>query len=479
MKRAPGHANVEEHPKGSGRFRVRARVDGKLRTVFPSGTEAEAIEAANAYAQLRDAEVLREGVTLTQFGVGFLNRRERAFNHPIAEDRNRWSLYMDRDPIGALPVATLRRRDILDWLDRRARLGHQTRKNALNLLRVALQEAVDRELLEHNPARDVKVHRSSARKETDDLEGILWPEEQQALLAAVPEAERPAVQFALFSGVRQSSQWWLKAADCHGDSVFVRKHKSGRPRTLSLLQPAQEALAASLGLGALWAFPAPLGGRRAKGKLPGKPPNKAKKEPGDWKRWLKAAGITRRVRWHDLRHTCATSLLAGWWGDRKWTLDEVCDYMGHSSVKVTERYARKLQETQRKAVAETKFPTGNGSGGNGAKALATDTPCKTVIRRFESGPHLRDARLSRPCLRQRHSTGRLAAQSHWVEATSCSWQGPLLESRGLNELKGPASSHCTPSVAMFCTQRRSARRSCSQGYSCSVDSQRSVQVDTS
>jgi integrase len=364
VRRPPGYANIEEHPKGSGLYRVRPRIDGKLRTVLSGVREAEALEAAAAYARLRDAEVVREGVTLTQFGVGFLDRRERKGLEAIESDRDRWSLYIDRDSIGAMPVSTLRRRDILDWLDRRSKLGHQTQKNALNLLRVALQEAVDRELLESNPARDVKVHRSSSRTETDSLEGILWPEEQAALLAVVPEPDRDEVEFALFSGVRQSSQWWLKAADCHGESVLVRKHKNGRPRTLHLLQPAQEALARALGRGKLWAFPAPRGGRRAKGKLPGAPHCKPKKEPGDWQRWLRAAGITRRVRWHDLRHTCATSLLAGWWGGRKWTLDEVCDYMGHSSVKVTERYARKLQETQRKAVAETKFPGGNGSGGS-------------------------------------------------------------------------------------------------------------------
>lgn len=115
----------------------------------------------------------------------------------------------------------------------------------------------------------------------------------------------------------------------------------------------------------------------------------AKTGSGGWHKWVEAAGIKRRIRWHDLRHTCATSLLAGWWGGRKWTLDEVCGYLGHSSVKVTERYARKLGETQAKAVSETKFPVGQAGGGNVAKPLNATTPCKTVIRGFESRPHLR------------------------------------------------------------------------------------------
>jgi integrase len=54
------------------------------------------------------------------------------------------------------------------------------------------------------------------------------------------------------------------------------------------------------------------------------------------------AGITRRVRFHDLRHTCASSLVAGWWG-RAWRLEEVKAILGHGSVTMTERYAHLAQ----------------------------------------------------------------------------------------------------------------------------------------
>ena len=361
MKRKHGQASVEEHPKGSERYRVRARVGGKLRTLASGVSRAEAEEAAAAYTTTRNEAAIVEGVTLSAFGVGFLSRRERAGIRGISGDRSKWQKNVDRDPLGALAVATLERRDVLEWLDRRVHLAHRTRLRLLNLLRVALAEAVDRGLLAANPARDVRVHRASSARSTDELEGILTPEEQQRLIAAVPERERGVVVFSLCTGLRQAEQWWLQWEDIGEDRIVVRRStgglppKGGKPREVYLLPAAVSALATARLRPRKHIWPARRGGRRQEGKA-----------PRGWHRWVKAAGIDRRIRWHDLRHTCATALLAGWWG-RKWTIDEVCRFMGHSSVQVTERYARKLNETQALAVAATPgpmFPGGNGSGGN-------------------------------------------------------------------------------------------------------------------
>ena len=45
------------------------------------------------------------------------------------------------------------------------------------------------------------------------------------------------------------------------------------------------------------------------------------------------------LRWHDLRHTCASSLVSGWLG-RRWSLEETKEFMGHISRSSTERYAQ-------------------------------------------------------------------------------------------------------------------------------------------
>jgi integrase len=44
------------------------------------------------------------------------------------------------------------------------------------------------------------------------------------------------------------------------------------------------------------------------------------------------------VRWHDLRHTCASFLLSGAVG-RRWSMAELKEMLGHASVTTTERYA--------------------------------------------------------------------------------------------------------------------------------------------
>ena len=51
----------------------------------------------------------------------------------------------------------------------------------------------------------------------------------------------------------------------------------------------------------------------------------------------KRAGL-RRIKWHDLRHSCASSLVAGWWGE-PWSLEQIKALLGHRSITTTERYA--------------------------------------------------------------------------------------------------------------------------------------------
>jgi hypothetical protein len=135
------------------------------------------------------------------------------------------------------------------------------------------------------------------------------------------------------------------------------------PEGLMFPTPAQEKQSKSGGRG--WAG----GARRQVGKT-----------PPAWKTVKKKLG-QRKIWWHLLRHTCATSLLCGWWG-RRWSLEEVAKMLGHSSVKVTERYAHLMASELANIAAEShawwlaRRTNGgtNGSSGGTPPAPSGSTP---------------------------------------------------------------------------------------------------------
>jgi len=69
------------------------------------------------------------------------------------------------------------------------------------------------------------------------------------------------------------------------------------------------------------------------------------------KKWRSAAGVRADVRFHDLRHTCASHLIMGTWG-RAWRLEEVQVVLGHASRTTTGRYARLAPDSIRRVAHE-------------------------------------------------------------------------------------------------------------------------------
>lgn len=67
-------------------------------------------------------------------------------------------------------------------------------------------------------------------------------------------------------------------------------------------------------------------------------------------RWVKAAGITRKITFHCFRHTFATLQLAG--GTDIYTVSKM---LGHTNVKTTQIYAKVVDEKKEKAAAVIKI----------------------------------------------------------------------------------------------------------------------------
>ncbi len=189
-----------------------------------------------------------------------------------------------------------------------------------------------------------------------------------ALLAHPTVARRPRLRatltVAIYTGLRAGELWGLRWEDVRldGDApelVVCRSYggatKGGRARRVPLLPPAEAALrrwqddqararkrrarrAARSGRAIPLPSPAELslvfptrGGLARKGY------------DAQWPRWRDRLEVRSDVRFHDLRHTCASHLVMGSWG-RPWRLEEVQIWLGHRSITTTQRYSHLAPE---------------------------------------------------------------------------------------------------------------------------------------
>lgn len=374
---------------------VRDPVTGQTRDARVSAsfrTRAEAEEFARNCAVVeqdrRRSEAVRTGKLLRAETVAsaverhLANRRARGLVN-VADDELRANRLV-RD-LGDLPLAELTRAEVRRWKHAlettpSAKTGRlpapQTVKNLLNLLRTSLAEAVERGELDVNPALDVRAARDTKERKAKSAVAPLSFDEFTRVVAAAPRELGLFVTFAVYTGLRQGEMWALQLEDLverDGMRVLVvrrgqldgRSTKTGHERVVPLLPEAAAALDAWLEIrGRLETRRENLVFCTERGApLPqGKPPR-------GWFDVLKSCGITRRVRWHDLRHTCGTWLAAGTIGGRSWSLHEVRDFLGHAQVQTTERYAHRREETLLRAVRET------------AAAASSLLPKGVVVRR--------------------------------------------------------------------------------------------------
>jgi integrase len=358
----------------SGRWRVRVRVAGKRKTLLTFDTEAEAqAYLAQAIAAIQSAP--DEGVTLWAYGIQVLTQRElsRKIRDPGA-DWGRWRGHIEHDPIAAIPVRSMRDVHIEDWWERLEAKGlaYQTRQNCLNVLRVIFRQAKKRRVCAHNPCEGLRFDRPA---KTEEAWTYLTLEEQGALVHAAKHPIDALITFAIGTGLRAGELVSLRLRDVHIDGadpyVLVRyggvpaePTKRGKIRRVPLFGPSLTASAIWLDALPTYAprnphglmFPAPRGGFRSEAHV---------LRWAEWKAIRARAGITRNLRWHDLRHTCASSLVSGWWG-RFWQLAEVRDMLGHAAISTTERYAHLADTALKRAARET-----SGAAPSAVMALAT------------------------------------------------------------------------------------------------------------
>jgi len=402
--RARGTGTIETTSDGRHRPRLPGRNSKRL---DPCATYEEAAEVLRAALERLAEDPGEGGMTLGKWAMQAIDARELAGQRAADSYRSVLTSHLLGTWLADVLLVNVTRGDVIAFVKqlatrkvkpgrgysdatkaKRAKklIGKSTAQNALNALRIVLEDAMDEELIQDNPARGVRLP-SSIRKRarTHETSTYLTVAEQVLVLScdAIPERERLAIAFAIGTGCRQNEQWHIRLVDLHLDdwTVTLRKTKNGKPRTVPLLPIAKQAIAEWLPV--LKVERAKFAGTRhedTRGLLfPTVRGCQRRGDPRDWQKWMAAAGLTAEkrkdglhVRWHDLRHTCGTSLGQGWWG-RAWSAEEIQVQLDHESVTTTERYVHLNGDMARKAAAATVDLTSDLTtviSGIGQKALA-------------------------------------------------------------------------------------------------------------
>jgi integrase len=228
------------------------------------------------------------------------------------------------------------------------------------VLHKALDQAVSDGLIPRNAAKGVKVPQTK-RKEIRPLS----PEQTRTLLEAARGDRLEALYvLALNTGLRQGELLALKWEDVELEDAVLRVQRTlirsggkvglGPPKTnksrrsVGLTQGAVEALQAHLSrqlhemerMGSLYSPGGLVFANETGGLI-----NPSNLRNRSFSRLLKHAGLPH-IRFHDLRHTCATLLLS-----RNVNPKIVSEMLGHSSVSITlDIYSHVLPTMQSSAV---------------------------------------------------------------------------------------------------------------------------------
>jgi len=216
------------------------------------------------------------------------------------------------------------------------RIEDEVTKSTINrelaCLRKMLNKAIDWGYGDDNPVSRVKFF-----SEKDNLiERILTEDEERLLLKLSPEQLKSIIIFAIHTGMRKSeilSMKW-KNIDLEKREIKVDNTKSGKSRIV----PINEELYVELlelkrkSGNSIWLFQNP------------KTENPLKDVKRSFKEACRKAGI-QDLRFHDFRHTFASRLI-----EKGVDIITVKDLLGHSTVKITERYTHSNRNQKRNAV---------------------------------------------------------------------------------------------------------------------------------
>lgn len=279
------------------------------------------------------------------------------------------------DDLGHLNLGVLARRDVQRVIDHMIAEGvpASTIANRLDLLRVVVRRALRDDELTVSPLVGLEVPRQDNRRER-----VAWTDEARALLAALPEPDRPLWATAFYAGLRRGELRALQISDVdlEGGWIHVRRswddeegeQKGGKSRAAVRDVPIFDELRPYL---AALVSPAALlrTGRRGDdlmfGRMGSDPfipttmRSRALKAWG-WKQarnpdpdgprhvWVKAReDALEPIGLHEARHTAVSLAAAAGVDDAS-----LLAWFGHADVEMSRRYRHAFKERMARGIAD-------------------------------------------------------------------------------------------------------------------------------
>lgn len=193
-----------------------------------------------------------------------------------------------------------------------------TINRSLAALKRALSLAWDMGMTQVNHGLEIKSLAPNNRREV-----FLTTEEVERLAEHCSEWVQAAIWIALYTGARRGEILAMKPEDVgsHSLTIHAQNTKTLRTRVIPIVDPLWR-----------WLSVLPLPYKDHEGLKSG------------FQRGREAAGM-RHVNFHDLRHSCASLLIAS--GSDLYTVSKI---LGHSNIQTTTRYAHMQVEQQRSAL---------------------------------------------------------------------------------------------------------------------------------
>lgn len=189
---------------------------------------------ASQRSALAGARGIRADGLATERGtVAWTVRRYVAGRTDITEkarEQYEWAIPHIESGLGAIPLARLDREDVATWIEALAAGGRLSRRSVQicrNVLRAALNEAVDEGLISRSPAARVSLPRTVS-KPIKVKEVVAWSEQQVDRFLEVTSTHRWAIAFRLgvLYGLRRSEVLALRWDDVDGSRQTLRIDES-------------------------------------------------------------------------------------------------------------------------------------------------------------------------------------------------------------------------------------------------------------